>query len=114
MKKATVNVYAEDVVCIYANLDNFEGGLAEWKDSIYQLFRYNMTFDFAHRIDVREGRKNGVYVYLVIRPAFQESLMNTMDELGFKNPIVTHEEIGAIECTDLPENMMFDFVEVQY
>ena len=78
MKKATVNVYAEDVVCIYANLDNFDGGLTEWKDSIYQLFRYNMTFDFAHRIDVREGRENGVYVYLVIRPAFQESLMNTM------------------------------------
>lgn len=112
MKKVKVNVYAEDAVFISAGLNDFDGDVEKWKDAVYQLFRYNMTFSFAHKIDVCESRKSGVFVSLVIKPAFQENVTETMDGLGFKELKTWHEDIGTIEGTDLPDDMLFDFVNV--
>ncbi len=111
-KKARVNVYAEDAAHITARLEEFDGDVAKWKNSVYELFRYDMTYSFAHKIDVGESRKGGVFVSLIIKPAFEESVKETMGDLGFRNLNVYHEDIGTIECTELPDDMLFDYVKI--
>ena len=113
-KQARVTVYREDAVRITAHFKDFAGTVSEWKDAIYELFRWDMTWSFAHKIDVIESRSNGVFVSLSIKPKFEKPLLETMEDLGFRNIICVHEDIGAIECTDLPDDMLIGFAVVDY
>ena len=112
-KKAMVNVITEDAVNITATLESFIGTTAEWKVAVYELFRYQMTWSFAHRIDVRENR-HGVFVNLLVKPDYEKNVLATMESLGFRNVAASHEDIGWIECTDLPEDMLLDYVYIDY
>ena len=111
-KKARVNVYAEEAVTIYAYWKDFDGDIQKWKNSIYEMFCWDMTCGYAHDILVYESNKCGVYIRLIIKPAFEDAVLGTMDSLGFKELKVTHDGVGAIECTDLPEDMWFDYVYI--
>ena len=113
-RKARVNVYMEDSVSIVAHYKDFDGNLQKWKDAIYDLFRWDMTWSFAHKIDLIDSRQNGVFVSMSIKPSFERSVVETMEDLGFREIKATHEDIGAIECTDLPEDMLIDFAIVDY
>lgn len=113
MTEARVWVYTDEAFLVTARLDDFRGGLQVWKEALYEMFRWNMTYNFAHRIDVREDRETGVYVSLLIRPAYKRNVVETMESLGF-NPVVASETIGTIECTELPEDMLVDYIRVDY
>ena len=113
-KKARVNLYTEDAVLITSHWRDFKGELQDWRNAIYDLFRWDMTYSYAHKIDVIESRKNGVFVSLRIKPEFEESVVETMKDLGFCKIKATHEEIGTIECTELPDDMLIDFAIVDY
>lgn len=113
-KKARVNVYMEDAVHIVSFLNAFDGNVSEWKNAVYDLFRWDMTWSYAYKIDVIENRKNGVFVSLVIKPSFETSVVDTMTDLGFREVKTYHEDIGHIECTDLPEDMLIDFAIVDF
>lgn len=113
-KQFRANVYLEEAVRVQSHLNDFSGMGSEWKYAVYQLFRYNMTWGFAHRIDVKEGRSRGVYVDMLINPAYEEQLKETMDGLGFKNTVCTKEKIGQIIGYDLPEDTMIDYVDIDY
>ena len=113
-KSARVYVYTEDAVHIVSHLNDFTGNVQEWKNAVYELFRYDMTWSFAYKIDVIESRSSGVFVSIVARPAYEQSILDTMEDLGFRNTVAKHEDIGWIECTDLPEDMLVDFVIVEY
>ena len=111
-KKAKVNVYAKEAVTIYAYWKDFDGDIKRWKNSIYDMFRWDMTYGYAHDILVYESNANGAYIRLIIKPAFKESVLDTMQELGFRNMSVTHDEIGTIDSTELPEDMLYDIVVI--
>ena len=113
-RKARVNVYMKDSVLVVSHLKDFVGTTAEWKNAIYELFRYDMTWSFANKIDLIDSRSSGVFVRINCRPAYEDQLLETMQDLGFRNITHTHEDIGAIECTDLPEDMLIDFAIVDY
>lgn len=113
-KKARVYIYAEDAVHIVSHLNDFVGNVQEWKNAVYELFRYDMTWSFAHKIDVIESRSSGVFVSIIAKPAYEKSILGTMEDLGFRNTVARHDDIGWIECTDLPEEMLFDYVYVAY
>ena len=55
-----------------------------------------------------------MFVSMSIKPSFERSVIETMEDLGFREIKATHEDIGAIECTDLPEDMLIDFAIVDY
>ena len=74
----------EDAVRIEATFDDFDGGLDKWKKSFYEIWRYQMTFDFAYRIELCE-RRSGVYVLIIARPAYRKPIMETMGDLGYRN-----------------------------
>lgn len=113
-KKARVNVYAKDALYIIAHFGDFDGDVEAWKNAVYQVFRCNMTWSFAHMIDVREGRNLGVYICIIANPVYEENIVSFMEDNGFRNIKTHHEDIGAIECTDLPGDMLIDFAIVDY
>ena len=113
-KKAKVNVYTEDAVHIWAYLNDFDGDVQKWKNAVYDLFRWNMTYSFAHKIDVIESRSSGVFVSIIAKPAYENNILAVMEDDGFRNVVAKHEDIGTIECTDLPEDMLIDFAIVDY
>lgn len=113
-KKARVNVWMEDALNVSATLNDFDGDVQKWKLTFYELWRYQMTWHFAYRISVHDRRNGGVYVCILCKPAYEKNIVETMESLGYRNIIVEHENIGTIECTDLPEDMLIDFVDVDY
>lgn len=113
-KKARVNVYAKEAVTIYAYWKDFDGDIQKWKNSIYEMFRWDMTYGYAHDILVYESNECGAYIRLIIKPSFEDSVIDTMDYLGFKELKVTHDEVGVIECTDLPSDALYDIIVIDY
>ena len=96
---------------IVAHYENFDGGIERWKDSFYILWRYQLTWDFAYRIDVRESRKRGVYVDLLIQPAYKDTLLETMDDLGYKDIQTDETFVGLIDAYDIGdiEELILDY-----
>lgn len=113
-RMVTVYVYPEEALCITATLKDFNGTVTEWKTAFYELWRYQMTWHFAHKISVHDSRNSGVYVLLICKPAYKKNILETMESLGFKNIKCEEEEIGTIECTEFPEDMLLDTVIVDY
>ena len=75
---------------------DFSGDVTEWKIAFYELFRYQMTFYYAHEIEASESRANGVFVRLVIKPAFEKNALDLMHDLGFKNINVYDAKVLAV------------------
>lgn len=113
-RKARVDVYVEQYAHIVSHLSDFDGDTQKWKNAVYDLFRWNMTYSYAYKINVNESRSRGVFVCIYCRPKFEEPLLDTMEDLGFRNTKATHEDFGTIECTEFPEDMLLDFVVVDY
>lgn len=108
MKKLyKVNVLTEDSIEIVARMVDFNGSAQEWKNAVYDLFCMNMTWDCAHRINVNENR-NGVFVRVVAKPAFEKNIRSFMCEAGFGNLTVSKEKIGVISYDELE----LDYVEI--
>ena len=104
----------EDAVHVVSYLSDFHGDVQKWKNAVYELFRWDMTYGFAHKIDVIENRSSGVFVSIVCKPSYEKWLMESMPIWGFINAKARHENIGSIECTDLPDDMLVDFAIVEY
>ena len=113
-KYAKVAVYLEDTVYITANLNDFDGDVQKWKLAFYELWRYQMTWHFAHEISVFDNSRSGVFVRIICKPSYEKCILGTMEELGFRNIHTEHDNIGTIECSELPEEMLIDFAVVDY
>lgn len=110
-KKVRVDVYTEDAVFITADLENFDGDVQKWRAAFYDLWRYQMTWHFAHRIYVEDTR-DGVYVGILCKPAYERNVVEAMEGLGYRKVQTQHDDIGAIECTEFPDDMPIDYVYV--
>lgn len=113
-KHARVPVYEEDAVYVTASLEAFDGDVAKWKLMVYEVFRFQMTWHFAHRIDLYDYRNGGVYINLLCKPAYEKNVIDTMKDLGFVDVKAEHQKIGTIESTDMPEDMLYDYVYIDY
>lgn len=94
MKWDRMDVCLLDAIRIRSWYKDFDGDINKWKMAFYELWRYQLTFDFAFDIEVRETRKEGVYVSLSVNPSYADVLINTMTDLGF-NEITTESETVA-------------------
>ncbi len=90
---------------ILAWYEDFDGGLDRWKESFYTLWRCQLTWDFAYSITLRETRSKGVYVSLLIKPAYKDSLLDNMEDFGYRNVEVQEEPIGLIYGFDRYEEL---------
>lgn len=83
-----------------ARLNDFEGDVQEWKLKFYELWRYQMTWNFAYEIAVRDSAGSGVFVDVVARKAFEKNVMSMMEELGYKNISKEEYQVGLIWTID--------------
>lgn len=99
-------------VRISAYYKDFDGNLDKWKNAFYQLWRWQMTWDFAYEIQLIDTR-DGVKVYIMSKPNFQKNVLETMQDLGYRD-IQTWEEKVAVfytlEHEDLEE---MDFITAE-
>lgn len=82
----------------------------EWKLAFYNIWRYQMTWDFAYEIRVGESRSNGVFVDILARPAFVDPLISTMEMWGYREIEQYPENVGLVDAYDAD----VDFVDIEW
>lgn len=103
-KNVKLNVWEEDSFLMTSHFNDFDGDLQKWRNSFYEIWRYQMTWSFAYDIEVTESRSRGVYVRLRVRPSFRHQAEDMLEALGYRNVEVTEEKIGVVETYDVPED----------
>lgn len=102
-----LSVEKEKAIYITATFKDFDGDAERWKWCFYELWRYQLTFGFAHKISLNESAKDGVFVYMIIRPAYKDNIIETMHDLGYKKVESWDTSIGVLyeedtdECADI-------------
>lgn len=85
---------------ITAGITDFEGTVTDWKLAFYQLWRYQMTWNFAYLIDLHDLRDKGATVQLVVREAYVDNVLGLMEDLGYRNVYTTEASVGIIWSVD--------------
>ena len=94
--------------------EDFDGNVDRWKDSFYTLWRWQLTYDFAYSIVLRETRAKGVYVSLLVKPAFKDCVLDTMKDLGYREIKAEDEMVGLIYGYDRKELEDIEEVFIDY
>ena len=102
----------EKAVRVTANYGNFDGDIAKWKESFYMIWRYQLTWSFAYEITLNESRR-GVFVDLLIKPAFKNDVAGMMEDLGYKEVQFSDERVGVIYRydNDIPSDIDYIFAD---
>ncbi len=103
-----------EAVQITATLKDFNGDVDEWKIAFYNLWRWQMTIDYAYRIAVRESSRQGVYVELIVKYDQREPVLNIMEDLGYKNIKTEPEWIGVVDPYEHDECMGIECISMEY
>lgn len=90
----------EKAILVEANDKDFDGDIERWRFSFYNIWRYQMTWDYAYRITVEE-RRRGVIVRLIIKPAFKDDVLRMMEDLGYQNVTTEDVNVALISSYDL-------------
>lgn len=109
-KEVKTSVWIEEGLYVTAYLDDFGGSVSEWKNAVYEIFRYNMTWSFAYQIDVRESRNYGVFVSMHCNPNYEKNILNMMEDLKFRNVRAEREDVAVVETYDFPDDLTVMFV----
>lgn len=112
-KEVKTTLWIEDgAVRLEADGNDFEGDVAKWKDAFYQLWRYQMTWDFAYSIRVSERRETGVYVSLLIKKAYTKQVKKLLADLGYRKISEWGEHVGIVQTYDIDVPEAEDMFEV--
>lgn len=100
-----MKLYGEtaEALKIRAPYEDFNGGDQEWQLAFYQLWRYQLTFEFAYNIKVWEYSDNTLEVVMIIHPVYKESVLGLMQDLGYRN--VKTEDCKALEISPYDGDM---------
>lgn len=86
---------------LVAYLRDFDGGDGnKWRNSFYELWRYQMTLGSAYSIVVNENRNDGVFVSVLVKLGYKKNVLETMQSLGYRNIEVSEETVGVINMWD--------------
>ena len=91
----------EKAILVEAKQEDFDGDTEWWRNSFYTIWRYQMTWDFAHSIKVDERRSSGVYVRLLIKPVYKEDVLGMMEDLGYRNVTTEDCNVAFISSYDV-------------
>ena len=96
MKERTANVtmWVEDAVRVTTHYSDFKSGIADWKECFYEIWRYQMTWDFAYEIKVYELRDRDLVVSVLVKKAFKKSAIGMMESIGYGNLRIEDEPVG--------------------
>lgn len=91
-----------------AKYEDFDGGLQEWRDAFYEVWRHQLTYSFAYEIELRETR-SGVRLSMLVRESYKEQAKG-LEDYGYHFAI-DEEDAGIISDYDLPEGVETVVVE---
>lgn len=83
---------------------NCDDKVLAWKLAFYEIWRYQMTWQFAYRLEIIDGREN-LFVSILCKESFLDSLLNTMDGVGYRNVKSYETKVGMISCLKVPEDV---------
>lgn len=89
---------------------DFTGSTEEWKRSFYEIWRYQMTWDFAYEIRVHEVSDGDICVDLLVKDAYLNHAKDMMKYLGYGNVRCSSEHIGVVELYDINDEDLFTVV----
>lgn len=103
-----MEIFKEKAYRFTAYYSSFDGDVEEWKKAFYEVWRHQLTYNFAYEIELRENH-NGAYLSMLVREGFKENV-ERLSELGFE--FFVHEETaGVVNDYDLPDDVECIFVE---
>lgn len=112
-KEVKTTLWIEDgAVRVEAEFQNFDGDVAKWKDSFYQIWRYQMTWDFAYSIDLIERRRTGVTLRMLVRKAYMPQVRDMLNDLGYRDIKEDSEHVGIVQLYDINVPEAEDLFEV--
>lgn len=115
-KEIRTSLWVENGIRLRTYISDFDKtGGNDWKRSFYELWRYQMTWDFAYEIKVHEVHDGDVCVSILARNAFEKQLLDTMEYLGYRNIKTSKENVGIVQLYDIDdpatENMYTVFAD---
>lgn len=105
MKSMKTEVYFEPAVSIIAYLSDYAHDVDRWKHDFYELWRWQMGYSFAYKIDLIDTRDRGVYISLLVKPAYKKSVIEKMEEYGYGNIQAHDERVAIVETYDFPDDV---------
>lgn len=94
----TSMIIEDGVTRLTTYINDFAGDVEHWKLAFYELWRFQMGYDFAHELKLeQDGPAGDVYVSLLVKDAYKRSLLNTMHELGYGKIEECEEHIGLVD-----------------
>lgn len=103
-KQYKVDLWVEDgVTRVMAFFSNFDGDVAKWRDSFYEIWRYQMTYSFAYELTVHETSDKDICVDMLIKDAYKDNVKDMMEDLGYKNIDFWPEHIGIAQLWDIDD-----------
>ena len=90
-------MYDEKKRClkIQARYEDFDGSHEKWMSSFYEIWKYQLTRNFAWKIELLE-RVDGVLVSMNIKPEFADNVKAMMESLGYRNMEISKMYVGII------------------
>ena len=83
---------------------NTEDKSTAWKLAFYELWRYQMTWSMAYDLAVIDGREN-LFVRVICKEAFLDSLLETMEGIGYRDISQRESNVGLIDCLKVPDDV---------
>lgn len=103
-----MEIFKEKAFRFTASFERFDGNVETWKNAFYEVWRHQLTYNFAYEIELRENR-SGVFLSMLVREAYKEQAEG-LSELGYHFSI-DEETAGVINDYDLPDDVECIFVE---
>lgn len=103
-----MEIFNEQAYRFTARFEDFDGDVQAWKDAFYEVWRHQLTYNFAYEIELRENR-SGVFLSMLVRESFKEQAKG-FDEYGYKFSI-DEETAGIVNDYELPDDIECLFVE---
>ena len=97
MEDKKLYVSAKKAYRVEAKFADFDGELSAWKETFYNMWRWQMTYDYAYSIKVDERRSSGVYFCAIIKTSFKDDVVDALETYGCKNVTVEDCLVASVD-----------------
>ena len=111
-KEIKTSLFVEDGVRVMAYLSDFNNDVNDWKKSFYEIWRYQMTWDFVFEIKIYEVHGGDICVSMLIKKSYSNNVLDMMEYLGYANVRITEEHVGIVQVWDIDDPVADDLFTV--
>lgn len=98
-------VWFEKAVSITSHLVDYAHDVDRWKHDFYELWRWQMGYSFAHKIEVIDSLSRGVFISLLVKPEYKNSVIEKMEEYGYGGIVTSYERVAHVDTCDFPDDV---------